>query len=47
MKYELTSTWGDEEIQAIQKVIDSDIYSMATRRALEKNFRNTLGQSMP
>lgn len=45
MKYELaTSTWGDEEIQAIQKVIDSDIYSMATRvERYEKEFSEYFG----
>ena len=31
MRYKLaTSTWDEKEIQAIQKVIDSDIYSMST-----------------
>ncbi len=31
MQYKLaTSTWDEKEIQAIQKVIDSDIYSMST-----------------
>lgn len=31
MQYKLaTSTWDEKEIQAIQKVVDSDIYSMST-----------------
>ena len=31
MQYKLaTSTWGDDELKAIQKVIDSDIYSMSS-----------------
>ena len=31
MEYKLaTSTWDSEEIEAIHKVIDSDIYSMSS-----------------
>jgi CDP-6-deoxy-D-xylo-4-hexulose-3-dehydrase len=45
MKYSLaTSTWGDEEIKAIQSVIESDMYSMGPRVAkYEKEFASYFG----
>lgn len=45
MKYSLaTSTWGDEEIKAIQSVIESDMYSMGPKVAkYEKEFASYFG----
>ncbi len=44
-KYPLaTSSWGEEEISAIQKVIDSDIYTMGENvAAFEREFANYCG----
>ena len=40
MKYKLaTSTWGKEEIKAINSVIENDMYSMGEKVSLyEKDF---------
>jgi len=45
MKYSLaTSSWGDEEIKAIQSVIESDMYSMGPKVAkYEKEFASYFG----
>ena len=45
MKYKLaTSTWGNEEINAIKNVIDSDMYSMGNYvSAYEKEFAHYFG----
>lgn len=45
MKYSLaTSSWGDEEIKAIQSVIESDMYSMGAKVAkYEKEFASYFG----
>jgi len=45
VKYKLaTSTWDNKEIQAIQKVIDSDIYSMSTCvKQYEQEFAEYFG----
>ena len=45
MKYELaTSSWDKEEIQAIQDVIDSNMYSMGEKvKTFERNFSQFFG----
>ncbi|MDG1823453.1 MAG: DegT/DnrJ/EryC1/StrS family aminotransferase [Flavobacteriaceae bacterium] len=45
MKYSLaTSSWGDEEIKAMQSVIESDMYSMGPKVAkYEKEFSSYFG----
>ena len=45
MQYKLaTSTWDQKEIEAIQKVIDSDIYSMSKRvEQYETEFASHFG----
>lgn len=45
MKYELaTSSWNKEEIQAIQDVIDSNMYSMGEKvKTFERNFSQFFG----
>ena len=44
MKYSLaTSSWGDEEIKAIQSVIESDMYSMGQRLRIMKRVCSYFG----
>ena len=44
MEYRLaTTSWGKEEIEAIHKVIESDMYSMGTQ---VESFERELGESI-
>ena len=45
MKYKLaSSTWDDKELQAIQEVIDADMYTMGKHvRKFEEDFSEFLG----
>ncbi len=47
MRYELAlSSWGEEEIQAMQRVIDSKMFTMSTHvKQFEKDFAQKLGSS--
>ena len=45
MTYPLAfSTWGDEEVEAIKRVIDTDMYTMGKHvKQFEQEFAETFG----
>ena len=48
MTYPLAfSTWGNEEVEAIKHVIDTDMYTMGKHvKQFEKEFAETFGSHM-